>query len=194
VLLLAAACRHAPSSQKIEDYEALPAFTERGVNVVVEIPAGTNLKIEYDKTRRVFAPNLENGEKRVVRFLPYPANYGFIPSTYMDSDSGGDGDALDALLICSSLPSGTVVEALPIGALRLKDRDELDTKIIAVPLDEALRVIDAVNFRDFLIEYDAARRIIEEWFLHYKGFGLIELLSWEDEAFARRHIEEWLIR
>ncbi len=176
------------------DYESLPAITENGgVNVVVEIPAGTNHKIEYKKEKEVFENDLENGQIRMIRFLPYPGNYGFIPSTYMDPERGGDGDALDILLIAESVETGQVVEARPIAALRLNDSGEIDTKIIAVPLDPEKNLIGAENFVEFLLEYDSAKRIIEEWFLNYKGLGTTELLGWEDEAYAMDEINKWSV-
>ena len=131
------------------------------------------------------------GRERVIRFLPYPGNYGFIPSTLMDAAQGGDGDALDVLVIGESRPTGTVLEAVPVGALRLRDRGEIDTKIIAVPADAGGRVVDVTNFRDLLLQQDAARRIIEEWFLNYKGLGAVELVGWEDEHYAMEAIKRW---
>ncbi len=128
---------------------------------------------------------------RMVAFLPYPGNYGFIPGTLMDKQLGGDGDALDVLLISSALPVGEVTNVLPIGMLELRDEGEMDTKIIAVPADPSQRTIPAANFQDFLIEYDAAKRIIEEWFLHYKGYGKMELVGWQDEKSAVSHIQKW---
>lgn len=173
------------------DYYNLPAFTEDGINVVIEIPAGTNHKLEYQKASNSFENDIENGEERVIGFLPYPANYGFIPSTLLDPNEGGDGDALDVLLIAETLPTGTVVEAKPIAALRLNDSGELDTKIIAVPVSEEQRLFEVKDFIAFMVEYDAAKLIIEEWFLSYKGFGKTELLGWEDENYAIREIKKW---
>lgn len=173
------------------DYKALPALTDRGVHVVVEIPAGTNRKIEYRRESGDFVVDRIEDRERVIRFLPYPGNYGFIPSTLMDAAQGGDGDALDVLVIGESRPTGTVLEAVPVGALRLRDRGELDTKIIAVPADASGRVIDVTNFRDLLLQQDAARRIIEEWFLNYKGLGAVELIGWEDEHYAMEAIKRW---
>ena len=174
------------------DYNNLPVIGENGgVNMVVEIPAGTNHKIEYQKDRKVFENDLENGQDRIIQFLPYPGNYGFIPSTYMDPNQGGDGDALDILLIAEHLETGEVAEVRPIAALRLNDRGEIDTKIIAVPMDKTQNYIQAENFVEFMLEYDSAKRIIEEWFLNYKGLGTTELLGWEDEQFAMREIEKW---
>lgn len=189
---LLGACR--PSADKREvDYKTLPALTDQGINIVVEIPAGTNQKIEYQASSSSFEVDQTEGRDRVIQFLPYPGNYGFIPSTYMDPERGGDGDALDVLLLSESQSTGSVIEAIPLGALRLKDGGEIDTKIIAIPVDSAQRIIDAGNFRDFLIQYDPAKRIIEEWFLNYKGLGVMELLGWEDEAYAMDEIRRWTV-
>ncbi len=173
------------------DYKSVPAFTENGnINVVVEIPAGTNHKIEYQKETETFENDLLNDQLRIINFLPYPGNYGFIPSTYMDPSLGGDGDALDVLLIAEHLPTGAIVEARPIAALRLSDAGEIDTKIIAIPVNPDQQLISAGNFVEFMLEYDAARLILEEWFLNYKGLGRTELLGWENETYALNEIKK----
>ncbi len=176
------------------NYETLPAITENGnINVVIEIPAGTNHKIEYQKESRTFENDMEDDEIRIINFLPYPGNYGFIPSTYMDPERGGDGDALDVLLIAEHLETGQVMEARPIAALRLSDRGEIDTKIIAIPTAAENKLINADNFIEFMLEYGSAKLIIEEWFLNYKGLGTIELLGWEDENYALGEINKWML-
>jgi inorganic pyrophosphatase len=151
--------------------ELLPAITEKGINAVIEIPAGTNHKAEYDYESGEFVVETRNGKKRVVDFLPYVGNYGFVPSTYMDPALGGDGDAIDILVISETVPSGTVMEVIPIAALELMDNNEIDTKLIAVPVDTSLRVMHATDFMTFTIKYNAAQQIIENWFLNYKGLG-----------------------
>lgn len=180
--------------QQEPDYYQLPATTKQGVNVVVEIPAGTNHKIEFNPKTNTFANDKINGKIRVINFLPYPGNYGFIPSTYMDPKQGGDGDALDILVIGESQATKTVIEVLPIAVLLLKDKGELDSKIIAIPVDSTQQIIQVVNFQDFLIKYDAAKRMIEDWFLNYKGYGVMELIGWRDEQYARQEIEKWRIK
>ncbi len=174
--------------------ESLKAFGAKGINMVVEIPAGTNHKIEYDYESRSFKVDQENGKDRVIDFLPYPGNYGFVPGTLMDEAKGGDGDALDILLIAESVPSGTVVEVLPIAALELMDSGEVDTKLIGIPVDSTLRVIQATRFEDFMIEYNIAQRMIKDWFLNYKGLGKVEMVAWKDEIFARAEVEKWAIK
>jgi inorganic pyrophosphatase len=176
---------------KPPDYERMPAFTEMGVNAVIEIPAGTNHKIEYDKSELAFKVGQADGKDRIIDFLPYPGNYGFIPSTHMDPERGGDGDALDILVICESQPTGTVLEVRPIAALLLEDEGERDTKIIAIPTDTSLQVAPIADFQTFSIDYDGARHIIETWFMYYDGLGTNKFMGWKDEHYAMSLIEKW---
>lgn len=195
VISIAVGCRRDAASTDIRpdvDLQALPAFDGKALNVVVEIPAGTNHKFEYDAAADKFFNDSIDGQTRIIDFLPYPGNYGFIAGTLMEKSRGGDGDPLDVLLIAESMPTGAVVKALPIGALLLKDRGEEDTKIIAVPADESLRVMKAQNFIDFMLRYDQAKLIIEQWFMAYKGAGVTEFIRWEDEQYALREVNKWV--
>ena len=120
-----------------KDYYTLPAqVSEESFNAIIEIPAGTNKKYEYDPNQKKFIVDIENGKERIIDFLPYPANYGFIPSTLSKSDTGGDGDALDVLVMSETLATGTVLEILPIAILKLIDDGETDYKVIAVPKEK----------------------------------------------------------
>ncbi|MEL6863215.1 MAG: inorganic diphosphatase [Bacteroidota bacterium] len=189
LLLLLIACGLEPSI----DYTQVPALTEQGFHIVIEIPAGTNHKIEFNKENGRFENDLENGQTRVVDFLPYPGNYGFIPSTLMAESRGGDGDALDVLLIAESLPTGTVVEARPIAALVLRDNGEMDTKIIAQPVDSSLQIIDVQHYEDFMMRYNGAQNIIRNWFVQYKGLGKVDFLGWRNDDYALSEIKKWII-
>jgi len=161
---------------------------------VIEIPAGTNKKTEINKVTGAFEISLGNGVPRLIDFLGYPVNYGFIPSTIMDKNRGGDGDPLDILLICESLPLGTVIEFIPIAVLRLKDNHELDSKIIAVPSDPYLRTICATNFVEFSTLYAQVMEILVKWFLNYdKQNERTEFIGWEDESMAESEIEKWKV-
>ncbi|NRA50364.1 MAG: inorganic diphosphatase [Phaeodactylibacter sp.] len=178
-ILLLAGCQ---STEKPADPKKQPATTANGINVVVEIPAGTNHKIEYQPGSSSYEVDQRNGQERVIDFLSYPGNYGFIPSTTMTASEGGDGDAIDVLLLCAALPTGTIVEAKPLGALQLLDEGELDTKVIAIPTDPGLQTMAPVDFSDFSIRYDGVRHIIETWFLYYDGLGTCTFEGWLDES------------
>ncbi len=190
ILLLTSSCK----TEKKVNPLSLPAFGEKGVNVVIEIPAGTSHKIEVNKSTGVLENDKIDGKNRVVDFLPYPGNYGFIPSTLMEESKGGDGDALDVLVIAESIPSGTVLEVVPIAALMMEDGGEIDTKIIGVPVDSTQRIIRATDFEDFLIDYNMAQNIIQDWFLNYKGLGKVEMKGWHDEKYAMEIIKKWTIK
>jgi inorganic pyrophosphatase len=93
------------------------------VRGVMEIPKGSRAKYELDK---------ETGLLKLDRVLYsamyYPANYGFIPQTYCD-----DHDPLDILVLSQiKLQPMCLVDARPIGVMRMLDNNEADDKIIAV--------------------------------------------------------------
>lgn len=176
-----------------KDYYAVPAqVSERTFNAVIEIPAGTNTKYEYDPTLKKFIIDQENGEDRIIDFLPYPANYGFIPSTLSKSDTGGDGDALDVLIISSSEITGTVVEIVPVAILKLVDDGEKDYKIIAVPQNEHRRIITATTYTGLRTNYSKLLDIVELWFLNYNPSDTSSVEGWGDEKEAVAEIERHL--
>jgi inorganic pyrophosphatase len=97
------------------------------VYVFIEVPKGCPIKFEFDKKLGVI---------KVDRYLYspmfYPGDYGLIPRTHCD-----DGDPLDGIVLVShpSYP-GVVIEARPIGVLRMEDEKGLDDKLICVPVDD----------------------------------------------------------
>lgn len=97
------------------------------LNVIVEIPKGSQNKYEYDKKNNVI--KLDR-----VLFSPlyYPGDYGIIPQTFAE-----DGDPMDALvLVTNPTFPGVLIQARPIGLLKMKDSDETDNKILCVAKDD----------------------------------------------------------
>ena len=165
--------------KKDVDYYHLDTFSPNNkLRAVIEIPAGTNRKVEFNSTSHQFEIDKENGKDRVIKYLPYPGNYGFIPSTLSKTNEGGDGDALDILVLSSSAPSGTVLEVLPIGVLKLIDNGEQDYKIIAIPSDATLQTIQATSLSQINLEHKEALTIIEKWFLNYNPKDPSKSLGW----------------
>ncbi|MCD4772756.1 MAG: inorganic diphosphatase [Bacteroidales bacterium] len=191
-LILFLAIAGCTQESKIKDYDSLPLYSENGnVNAVIEIPAGTNHKIEYDKKDHEFKVDQKNGKDRIVAYLPYLGNYGFLPSTYMDPAIGGDGDALDVLVIGESCPTASLVEIIPIGVLFLEDGGEIDTKIIAIPVKEKDRIINVEYFNELKEKYPKIDEIILNWFLNYKGKGIMKFVGWGDRSEADAEIRKW---
>jgi len=139
------------------------------VHAVVEIPAGTADKWEVTKDGRSLAIEQSGGKLRRIDYLPYPANYGFIPRTLSDLTAGGDGDALDVVLLGPAAPCGAVVQARVLGALRLIDDGETDDKVIAVRPNAPLGDVDGIDaLRD---RYPGVLEILQTWFVNYEGPG-----------------------
>ena len=174
------------------DLETLPAFVRPGVlRAVIEIPAGSVEKRQYDVATNSFPIDRRNGIPRIVRFLPYPANYGFIPGTRMLKEEGGDGDAVDVFVICCALPSGTVIEVEPIGIIELLDAGERDDKLVALPVDPALRTVEAADIHELP---QAARDILVTWLLNYDPVDGAKLIAVEGKSEALATVERWITR
>lgn len=90
---------------------------------VVEIPMGSKVKYELDKTTGMIKV-----DRILFSSIHYPANYGFIPRTYCH-----DNDPLDVLILGQQpVQSLSIMIARPIGLLKMSDQGEEDDKIIAV--------------------------------------------------------------
>lgn len=146
----------------------------RLVNAYIEIVPTDSVKYEIDK---------ETGHLRVDRPQKYssqcPAAYGFVPRTYCGkrvaqrcekatgkTGINGDGDPLDILVLTEkSLTHGDLlVRAVPIGGLRMIDKNESDDKIIGVLRGDAL-------FGKWTDITDCPTRVIDRlkhYFLTYK--------------------------
>lgn len=157
--------------------------TESIVRVVIEIPAGSNDKVEINKQTQVFEID------RKVFYLPYPANYGFVPGTLSDPAKGGDGDPLDLIFLSTRVKTGSVLEGYPIATLRLVDRGEEDAKLLVVPKDSTLRVLNCMTWDCILTDYPQVPQLLEDWFLSYKGTGITVSEGWADSTETRRIIE-----
>jgi inorganic pyrophosphatase len=165
-------------------------FSDRNhLNAIIEIPAGTNKKFEYNNTTKSFEIDKKEGQDRVVAFLPYLGNYGFIPSTFSDPKKGGDGDALDVLVLSESVQTGVIIETIPIAILRLIDDGEIDDKIIAIPSNSKTQIISAKNYKQLSQNYPEIKLMIELWFLNYNKSDEVKIESWGTELEALEEIQ-----
>ena len=157
-----------------------PGDYENGeINVVVEIPTGSNHKIEWDRKNACFM--LDRVEP--IAFAK-PCNYGFIPQTLDE-----DGDELDVLLITDQpLTTGIYTTARILGVMKFVDSDEVDDKVIAVPAD------DRNNGDRYQTLADLPEQLlkqIEFHFNHYKDLkkpGSTEVKEFADADEAKRVI------
>ncbi len=156
------------------------------INVVIEIPTGSNHKIEWNRKLAVF--QLDRVEPSI---FAKPCNYGFIPQTLDE-----DGDELDALIITDEpLTTGIFLEAKVIGVLKFEDDGEVDDKVVVVPADDR-NTGDAINSLE-----DLPKRLLqklEHHFTHYKDLkkpGSTIVKGWGDateaKAIIKESIERW---
>jgi inorganic pyrophosphatase len=96
-------------------------------NTVIEIPFGSSVKYELDKTS-----GLIKLDRVLYSAVYYPANYGFIPQTLAEDD-----DPLDVLVLCQeTVVPLTIIHARAIGLMTMIDSGKKDHKIIAVATED----------------------------------------------------------
>ena len=140
-------------------------------NFFIEIPAGTKQKWEVNKNSGLLEWDEKNGKKRIVKFLSYPGNYGFIPQTF-----GGDGDPLDVIDLDESKPRGSVVEIKIIGGIYFEDKKESDIKLVATSKSGIYKNINSID--ELLFNKPEVINIIRDWFLSYKKPGKMVFLRY----------------
>lgn len=162
------------------DLSRIPAQPKTGlINVLIEIPAGSKNKYEFDKDLNAFAL-----DRVLYSSVQYPYDYGFIPNTLAD-----DGDPLDGMVLMDqpTFP-GCVIAARPIGMLEMIDGGDRDEKILCVP-DKDPRYSQVKSLQDV-----ASHRLdeIAEFFKSYKNLEkkVTEILGWKDIDQVSALIEE----
>jgi inorganic pyrophosphatase len=111
----------------------LPAFKHDGsVNIVVESPRGSTIKLKHDAELDVFTLS-----RPLIDGLVFPFDWGFVPAT-----RGPDGDPIDAFVMWdrSSYP-GAVIACRLIGVLGVEQNSratpgtrERNDRVVAVPV------------------------------------------------------------
>jgi inorganic pyrophosphatase len=162
------------------DLSRIPAQPKAGVvNVLIEIPAGSKNKYEFDKDLQAFAL-----DRVLYSSVHYPYDYGFIPNTLAD-----DGDPLDGMVIIDqpTFP-GCVIAARPIGMLEMIDGGDRDEKLLCVP-DKDPRFANVKSLDD--IERHRLDEIAE-FFRTYKNLEkkTTEILGWQDAAAVSALVEQ----
>jgi inorganic pyrophosphatase len=164
----------------------IPSGIPNQINVVIEIPKGSNIKYEIDKDSGLLFV-----DRKLFTAMFYPCNYGFIPSTLED-----DGDPVDVLVIGEFvLVPLSIIKAIPIGVLLTEDEEGQDSKIIAIPftnIDPSFSSItDVQNIPDSL------KKQIEHFFAHYKeleGGKYVRITGWGNKEMAETKITESIER
>lgn len=118
-------------------------------NMVIEIPKGTNYKLEIIKEKKCnpIMHDIKDGKVRTVNWKGgYPAHYGAISQTWEDPEhidrhtgKKGDNDPLDAFNIAGTAGwTGKVVPVKILGIYAMIDGDETDWKVICISTEDPL--------------------------------------------------------
>ena len=133
-------------------------------NFFVEIPAGTKEKWEVNKRNGLLEWEEKKGRKKIIKFLPYPGNYGFIPQTY-----GADGDPVDLVDLDESIERGSVKRIRIVGGLYFEDKKTVDIKFIGLDPEGTFKNIETIQ--DLVLNRFASLEILKIWFESYKKSG-----------------------
>ena len=162
----------------LKDFDAINP--DNTINVVIEIPSGTNDKWEVSKKDGSIEWEFKKGKPRVVKYLPYVTNYGMIPKTLLNKDQGGDGDPLDVILLGPAYKRGSIVKAKVIGTMKMLDGGEIDDKILAISSDSIFNS-KVNNVNDLDKNFAGVTEMLKIWFENYKGPGEIEVTGFENK-------------
>jgi len=139
---------HAKDGSPISPFHDIPLWAdkEKGIaNMVVEIPKGTQPKLEISKADYLnpIKQDIKNGKLRYVA-LKYPFNYGALPQTWEnpasvhpDTKAKGDNDPLDAVeLSTNSAKTGDVKQVKILGTYAMIDEGETDWKVLVIDVND----------------------------------------------------------
>jgi inorganic pyrophosphatase len=193
----------APGARAIDDETiASPRHLSRGyparepdgsVNAVIEIPSGTTAKFEVDDADGWlrWALRREDRVRREIDYLPFVVNYGMIPGTLAE-----DGDPLDVIVLGRGIERAHVAATRVIGVLKMAHDGTRDDKLVAVPLEPALRngFSRLHELAELDLGYPEARHILVLWFSSYWGAGNTTVIGWGDAAEAIAILDEAIAR
>jgi inorganic pyrophosphatase len=152
------------------------------INVVIEIPKGSNIKYEIDdETGALFV------DRKLFTAMFYPCNYGFVPQT-----KEKDGDPVDVLVLGNDpVVPMSVIRATPVGVLITADEEGEDAKVVAVPVAK----IDPTfsNVKDIQDVPQHMQDQIKHFFEHYKELEknkYVKVKGWENRETAKKKISE----
>ena len=140
----------------------------------IEIVPTDTIKYEIDKTSGLLKVDRPQKFSNIC-----PTLYGFIPQTYCGDSVAeltmqrtgraglkGDGDPMDICVLTEkAIPRGDILlTAVPIGGLRMIDRNDVDDKIVAVLKDDVVYGV----FRDITECSPGLIERLKHYFLTYK--------------------------
>ncbi|QCZ36795.1 inorganic diphosphatase [Mycoplasma nasistruthionis] len=150
------------------------------IEVKIEIQKNSRIKYEYNrKTNQIEVDRILRGD------FVYPCNYGFIPNAL-----DWDGDELDVLLYSpETFIPGVSLKARIIGAMKMIDDGETDTKLIAVHADD-YRLDSIQNLADLPAPFLDTVKTFFSTYKNWKHPGITSVDGFENVEWALQEYEE----
>ena len=162
----------------ISPFHNIPLWVKKSsvAHMVVEIPRGTQAKMEINKKEQ-FNPIAQDIKEGKLRFIacPYPHHYGTFPQTwenpaYLDpyTNAKGDNDPVDVYDISSfSTETGDVIQVKILGVYGMIDAGETDWKVIAINVNDP----DAKKYNDIS---DIPKEQLDAFFTFMRDYKIPE--------------------
>lgn len=136
------------NNEPVSPFHDIPLWVNKQnavVNMVSEIPRGTNAKMEISRVDKLnpVKQDIKNGKLRFIHDK-YPFNYGALPQTWEDPNhvdhdtkAKGDNDPLDACEIGSvTAVRGQIRQVKVLGTWAMIDEGETDWKILCIDVND----------------------------------------------------------
>ena len=182
IVLLIAIFTLMMACQEKKSFDDLQTYSKEGKpHFIVMNSAGSVEKFQYDNESNGFKVKTTDGVYESISFLPFPANFGFYPSTHSEGEDKGE--LLYGFLIASELSMQTMIDVKPLGAVSvMKDGKEVQF-VVSIPDDKLLRI----DMEDTNELHEDMESILGLWLTN--AFGVDRVISWHDANYAKELIK-----
>ena len=182
IVLLIAIFTLMMACQEKKSFDDLQTYSKDGKpHFIVMNSAGSVEKFQYDNESNGFKVKTTDGINESVSFLPYPANFGFYPSTHSDGEDKGE--LLYGFLIAPELSIQTMVDVKPLGAVSVIYKGKEIQFVISIPDDKLLRI----DMEDTNELHEDMETILGLWLVN--AFEIDSIISWHDANYAAELIK-----
>lgn len=168
--------------QDKKSFDDLLTYSKSGKpHFIVMNSAGSTEKFIYDNESNGFKVKTTDGVTEKVSFLPYPANYGFFPSTH--SEGMDKGELLYGFVIASELSIQTMLDVKPLAVVTMLKDGKQSQLVLCIPDDVSLRI----ESEDISELHEDMKPVFEMWLIN--AIGIDSIVTWHDATYATELIK-----
>jgi uncharacterized FAD-dependent dehydrogenase len=117
-------------------------------------------------------------------FLPAPLTHGILVNEAQDTLN---------IMVLSVHTDITMIEIIPLGAFKILE-DTLATQyILSYPYDTSYTSMPRMSYTDFVVKYNAAKVLIDNYFSNYKGLGKTRVIDWQNTHMAQKILDDFYV-